>query len=151
MPDEEKPRGLVIHLFGEPPEVEGTPETTGSARRCWPHAPLIDNQSRLVTCKRCNRQLDPVDVLLQVADRYDDYLRISTETSTMRKQLEELRAEEKRIKARMAAHSRKDAVAAVAEERERWQKRLYEIATRTAEVSRACKRIDQLIGVKRRS
>lgn len=139
-------RGVLIHLFGEPPVIDGAPEEAPRKGFCWPHAPSVDKVSRLVTCKRCKSQLDPVDVLLQVADHYDDYVRLGKETSTMRTQLVELRAEEKRIKARMQSHSRKDADVAVSAERERWLESLRRIGGHTDEIARAARLIAKVIG-----
>lgn len=134
--------GIIVHLFGPPPAVDGAPAKAPRAAACYPHRPLVDDAARSVSCSMCKAPLDPIDVLLQVARRHDDWVRLGEETRTMRRDLESLRAEEKRVKARTRRHTRKDAVEAVAAERER----LAEIASRTDDIRKAAKRIDQLMG-----
>jgi hypothetical protein len=147
MSDDEPASGaIVVHLFGPPPAVDGAPAKAPRTGFCYPHRPLVDDAARTVSCTLCKAPLDPIDVLLQVARRYDDWVRIAEETRTMRRDLEALRAEEKRVKARTRLHARKDAVEAVAAERER----LAEIASRTDDIRRAAKRIDQLMGRRER-
>jgi hypothetical protein len=154
--DDEKPAaGMIIHLFGAPPAVDGAP-TVNRERRSdicrrdegsfAPHAPLVDSHTRLVTCSRCKAPLDAFDVLLEVARRHEEWNRLSSESRTMRKEIEAMKAEEKRVKARTKSHARKDAASAVAAEREKLAEQHAEIACRTDDARRALKRIDQLIG-----
>jgi hypothetical protein len=140
----------IVHLFGPPPAVEGAPEKGPSDYTCYPHSPFIDRTSRVVRCKRCKTQLDPVDVLLQVADQHQDYVRMLEDTRTLRRDLEQMRIEEKKLKQRMQSHSRKDVGVAVAAEREKLLKQYSEVVTRAREIAHAGKRIEELITGKRR-
>lgn len=149
MEEREAPGATIVHLFGPPPAVEGAPSEAPRKGFCWPHSPIIDKVSRLVTCKRCKSQLDPVDVLLQVADQHEDYVRMLEQTKTMRADLDQLRAEEKKIKARMKSHSRKDAEAAVAAERQKMVEQFREALSHARDVMRSGKRIQELLTGKR--
>lgn len=138
----------IIHLFGEPPAVEGAPEASSRYGdfQCYPHWPLVDRTSRTVNCKRCKKQLDPIDVLLDVASRAEQWQRAIAETTALRNEVVALKEEEKRVKARTKSHSRKDAEAAVAAERALEQDRRIEVLVRTDEARRALRRVDQLMG-----
>jgi hypothetical protein len=133
----------VIHLFGPPPAIDGAPSVE-RGKTCYPHSPVVDSVSRTVKCRRCEQQLDPVDVLITVSRQHEDYKRMLEETSTMRKQFAALEAEEKRVKARTKAASRKDAQAAVEEEREREGLRRQQTAEAAKEIARLSERILRL-------
>ena len=135
--------GLIIHLFGPPPAIEGAPEKAVRAF-CYPHRPLLDETSRTVECSRCKQKLDPFDVLLIVARDHASWVSLKKETAAMRAQLLAMQNEEKRVKARTKSHRNKDAVAAVQAERRKDYKRRLEIRSRTDDIRRALKRIDQL-------
>lgn len=135
---------IVIHLFGPPPAIEGAPEVVERTGFCYPHAPVLDKNARTVTCKRCKLRLDPFDVLLLVARDHDEWVRLKKESSAMRQELDAMKKEERRVKARTKSHRNKDAVEAVKAERLKDYKRRLEIRSRTDDVRRALKRIDQL-------
>lgn len=146
MSDETPPPGTLIHLFGPPPAVDGAPLVAQNGPFCFPHAPNVDNVSRSVSCRRCKATLDPFDVLLEVARRHEQWTRLIEETSTMRKQLAAMQAEEKLVKARTRSASRKDASEAVAAERAKQERARAELACRVDDIVRAARRIDQIIG-----
>ncbi len=135
---------MVVHLFGPPPAVDGAPEKAPRQGFCYPHWPSVDEVSRLVTCRRCNSQLDPVDVLLEVSHRHADWVRLAEETRTMRKELNALKDEEGRVKARTRAASRKDATAAVEDERRKSLTRRLEIAGKARDIAALCKQLHKL-------
>lgn len=138
--------GVIIHLFGTPPAVEGAPEVEWRGTGCYPHAPLVDRALRSVSCRRCKANLDPIEVLLEVAHRHEEWNRLTSEVRTMRATVEALKAEEQRVKARTKSHARKDADEAVAAERAKLERQRAEIACRVDDARRALDRIDQLIG-----
>lgn len=142
---DEKPIGLnVIHLFGPPPAAEGALEVKWSGSRCYPHWPIVDRALRSVTCKRCKANLDPIDILLEVARRHEEWTRLSAESSTMRREIEALKAEEKRVKARTKSASRKDAQTAVEAERERDGLRRQQTFDAAKEIAELSLRIQRL-------
>jgi ElaB/YqjD/DUF883 family membrane-anchored ribosome-binding protein len=152
--DDEKPGGLtfdvqlgtVVHLFGPPPAADGVPVVQPRDWRCFKHSAVLDRTARTVTCSACNKSLDAFDLLADVADDFQRWTRLHAECRAMRTEIESLKAEEKRVKARTASHARKDAAAAVDAERERLSRNHFEIACRTDDARRALARIDQLIG-----
>lgn len=137
----------VIRLFGPTPDPDGTPGVQQRTQFCYRHAPLLDKVSRTIQCDRCKQSLDAFDCLLQVAQDHDHWQRLLAESRTMRRELETLKAEEKRVKARTKSHRNKDAMAAVADERRKHVRRHAEMACRVDDVQRALKRLQQLIGV----
>lgn len=139
--------GTIIHLFGAPPAIEGTPEVVERKGFCYPHAPRVDKVSRTVTCAKCKQALDPVDVLLEVARNHDHWSALLNQTRTMRAELEALKAEEKRVKARTKSHRNKDAQEAIRAERQRSERKRAEMSVRVDDIRRALKRLDQLIGL----
>jgi hypothetical protein len=138
----------VIHLFGEPPAVEGAPTVGDRDYKCHPHRPVVDPESRSVSCARCKRQLDPIDVLYDVARRHEQWQALGDELRTMRAAIAALQREEKRVRARTKSHDRKDANVAVANERQRQARIWVEVQSRTDDIRRHLKRIDQLMGKK---
>jgi len=143
--------GIIVHLFGEPPAVEGAPEQARKDWRCWPHSPIVDETSRTVTCKRCKTLLDPIDVLLQVASEHARWVQLGEEQRLLAQQVGQLKEEEKRVRARTKSHSRKDADEAVAAERARHEEQRLHVLTRTDEIRRCLARIDHLMGAPRTS
>lgn len=140
------PTGLLFHLFGPPPAVDEAPSVGERNWTCYPHAPTVDEVSRTVTCKRCKQQLDPIDVLIMVSRQHEQWTRLLEETSAMRKALEALKAEEKRVKQRTKSHGRKDAAEAVAAERAKLEQQRFDIARRLDEARGSLDGIDRLIG-----
>lgn len=155
MTDDEQPLGgVIIHLFGPPPAVEGAPSVDregsslcSSGGQTWhQHSPVVDKVSRTVTCGACKRPLDAIDVLLEVASKHAQWNRLRDEVRSMRREVESLRAEEKRVKARTKSHARKDAVDAVDAERARHDESRRIIAYTTDEMRGALDKIDRQIG-----
>jgi len=71
----------------------------------------IDPETRIVTCRACGRQLDPVNVLLGMAERwrlvtYNVY-KVREDTEKAVANLERLKKEEHNIKARIARMKKK--------------------------------------------
>lgn len=145
--DETLPGAIVIHLFGPPPAIDGAPTVEYRGGVCYPHAPLVSMTARTVTCKRCKEQLDPIDVLRQVARDHALWVRLHEETRTMRKEIEALKEEEKRVKARTKSASRKDAETAVQAERERSLESRRRIAYNADEAIRLMQAIRRAVGV----
>lgn len=136
--------GLVIHLFGPPPAIEGAPEKAERTGFCYPHSPVLDEVSRTITCKRCKSPLDPFDVLLVVARDYEHWVSLKKESATMRAQLATLQTEEKRVKARTKTHRNKDARAAVADEKRKQLARCLELKEIGIDIRRKLQRVDAL-------
>ena len=104
----------------------------------------VDEETRTVRCCACEAMLDPFAVLLQYASKerhFHDWERAQREEQ---KKIAELKEEEKRVKARTRGASRKDAAAAVAEERGREQLRKRAIAELARDVKKAMERIERL-------
>jgi hypothetical protein len=144
--DDEKPGAKVVHLFGPPPAVEGAPIIGERYGRCYRHSPELDADTRAVTCGRCKASLDPFDTLMLVAQRHEEWARLSDESRTMRKELEALKAEEQRVRQRTQSHARKDAAEAVAAERAKTERQRFEIGQSVDDARRALDRIDRRIG-----
>lgn len=114
MSDDDQQLAPVLHLVPSPQ----TDVIGGATPRHCKHGPtLLCDTSRRVSCKDCGALLDPFDVLLSYARRERNWRYWDSETRKARTELAELRAEERRAKARLAGTLRKDAVLAVEEER----------------------------------
>lgn len=113
-------------------------------KTCWSHAPVVDTNARTVRCNKCGADLDPIDVLAKVAHANANRDYVHAEVVALRKELESLKAEEKRVKARTRSHRNKDARAAVADEKRKQLLRCRELVDKTNDVRRALERIDQL-------
>jgi hypothetical protein len=132
--------GPVLGILGE----QGPIATNYSGPKCWNHAPMVDAVNRTVTCKKCGAGLDPIDVLAKIAhaNANADYQR--NERRQLAEQVEQLKAEEKRVRARTKSHRNKDARGAVADEKRKQLARCLELKERTEEARRALERIDKL-------
>ncbi len=71
----------------------------------------IDPETRIVTCRACGRQLDPVDVLLGMAKRWRlitwNVEEVQRNLKKSRESLEELKREERNLKSRIARMKKK--------------------------------------------
>lgn len=113
MSDEDQQLAPVLRLVPSPQtDVMGT-----APRHCKHGQTLLDETSRRVSCKDCGALLDAFDVLLSYAQRERNWRHWDSEARRARAELAELRAEERRAKARLAGTLRKDAEHAIAEER----------------------------------
>lgn len=66
------------------------------------HRPVeVDENKRVVTCKLCGAVLDPIEVLLRLARGEERMLATTEKLRAMRAQIEVLKAEEVRVKARL--------------------------------------------------
>lgn len=108
----------------------------------------IDEGKRTLTCKTCGALLDPFDVHLQYARRERSWRYWDGQRKEAEQRVEELKAEEKRIKARMANASRKDANAAVMAERERWREKRQRLAWKAKEIEREAGELKRALGMK---
>lgn len=86
---------------------------------CWQHQPRVLQLERRVNCAKCGVALDPFDVLVSIARDHDRQKYYAAEHRRRMTELDEMKAEEKRVKARTKAASRKDAQTAVDAERAR--------------------------------
>ena len=108
--------GPVLGLYDtEVPDVR----SDFKSGRCWQHEARVDGIGRRVWCGKCNAELDPFDVLSKIAHASASRQYRADETRKAGARLEELKAEEKRVKARLKNSMRKDADAAVEAERAR--------------------------------
>ena len=86
----------------------------------------------------------PVDVLIQVANRHREYVRMSEETRTLRAGLAQLQAEEKKVKARLKRHSKKDSEIAVAAERDRIWGQRYDVVKIATELRTFATKLERI-------
>lgn len=105
---------------------------------------LVDAAKRTLECKNCKAVLDPFEVHLQYAHRERTWRGWDQERRAAEKRIEELKAEERKIKARTKAASRKDAQAAVAEERHKSFRKRAEIVGHLREMADLCRRIESI-------
>lgn len=102
-------------------------------QRFCSHARMeLDTKARSVACGTCGQQLDAFQILLDYAVRERNWRHYDVELRELSKKLEELKAEEQRVKARTKTADRKEAAAAVAAERQR-HRDLRERAHRNAQ------------------
>lgn len=92
-------------------------DVISSSRHCRHVATILCGDSRRVSCAGCGALLDAFDVLMSYADGERNWRYWESEARTARLELAELKAEERRVKARVAGALRRDADHAVAEER----------------------------------
>lgn len=97
----------------------------------------LDASTRTVTCRECGRKIDAFDALQSVSrdDRWHEMRREERKKEAQRVAF--LKGEERRVKDRLKNANRKDADAAVAEERKKWRGRLARAAARTSDALRA--------------
>ena len=129
----------VLHVnFGQQSEID-------SARRlrCHHHSYKLNSRERTVTCSACDAQLDAFEVLLDYARAERNWRNWDTERLKQMAQLDELKAEERKIKARTRAASRKEADAAVAHERARSEKERFEIIQAARDIGELVRRIER--------
>lgn len=104
----------------------------------------IDEGTKTVVCGKCGAPLDAFQLLLDYATRERSWRYYDSEIRCAKQQLAELKAEERKVKARTKNATRKEAVAAVAEERVRSERERMVIAELARDIVAAAKRIDGL-------
>jgi len=136
--------GPVLGLF----DSESGPEVRSEygAGRCWQHHACIDGLARRLYCSKCKADLDPFEVLGRIAHAADRRQYVADETRVLTARLEELKAEEKRVKARLKSALRKDATAAVEAERARTLEARRRCVMKAKEALRLVTEIKQALG-----
>lgn len=144
MNDENEGRGVVIrHDFGGLAQVKEHGASTSGAR-CRHMSTVVDEVSRTVACHTCGAPLDAITVLLEYARGERLWRGWETEMRRTQDKLAELEAEERKVKARTKAASRKDADVAVEAERARTEKMRTDITEQARDIARMCQRIEHL-------
>lgn len=138
--DEPRTVAQVLRLVtGPQTSIVGSPSL-----RCRHHQTLLNTESRTVSCGQCGATVEAFDVLLKYARGEINWRSWDSEVHRRRREIDELKLEERRIKQRTAAASRKDAEAAVAEERRKSEERRRLIAWKSHEVARLGQEIQRL-------
>lgn len=112
-------------------------------RHCRHHSYKLDSTTRTVRCGVCQSQLDAFQVLLDYARDERSWRHWDQERSRQMTQLEELKAEERKVKARLRNASRKEADEAVAHERARSEKERFEIIQAARDMGELARRIER--------
>lgn len=148
--DRDEDADVISLATGKP---VGLPEPTREDDRrrfCGHQGWAVSVHERSLHCRQCGVDLDPFEVLARVAEEYDTVVKAREEHKRLREHIGRLQHEEKRTKARLKNASRKDADAAVQEERERWQKRCRHLRWRAQEIERAAVQIARGLGAPKR-
>lgn len=136
--------GPVLGLLdAEPPDVQSH---YGGRAGCWQHVPRVNVLERTVVCGRCEVALDPFDVLAKIAHANGNRAYYANETRELARRIEELKAEERRIKARMRNALRKDATEAVNAERARTLESRRRCVEKAKEAARLVDEIRRALG-----
>lgn len=118
---------------------------------CRHETAAIDRHGRIVRCRACGVDLDPLEVLANLVSRHAHYQSVRRDLRRAGEKLANLRKLEKQTKARVRAASRKDAFAAVAAERERNAAEVCRIGRGLLEIAGLAERLaESLPGVPRR-
>ena len=103
----------ILHL----PDREGRPLVDASDRRRCPHlrtGRTVHAESRVVVCRRCGAQMEPIDVLLEIADSNASLVAwrksLRKEGDALVERIETLKRDERNAKARLARAERKEPV-----------------------------------------
>ncbi len=110
---------------------------------CGHDRALVDVALRVVTCRDCGKTLDAFDRLLEYAQGERAWQSREKECRDAAKRLHELKAEERRVKARTKSASRKDSDTAVRDEQARTEKMRLEVIQAARDVGALAKRIEQ--------
>lgn len=104
---------------------------------------VVDLGLRTVRCSACAADLDAFSILAALT-RQDGYLaRREQEARKLGARVSFLKSEERKTKERLKNVTRKDADAAVAAERAKWEKRLRRIVHNAREVARLAGKIER--------
>ena len=100
--------GMVLSIVPRLPTMaddDGAPPPLVNQRTnlcChWVHTAAVDIGSRSVVCSECGAELDPYDVLVRLARDGTKLVEARKRLRALTKRIEELRAEERRVKARV--------------------------------------------------
>lgn len=139
-PPEPAPANVRYASFGQQSEL-AEPRPVAP---CHHHSYQLEGKRRVVRCGGCGAELDPFEVLLAYARNERTWRHWQGECIRKRAELGALQAEERRTKARLKHASRKDAAAAVAEERARGERERMQMADAARDIVTRAKRIDRL-------
>lgn len=140
--------GRVIHRdFGGLAEVK---ERGAGPRhqQCRHTGTVVDEVARTVGCATCGAPLDPIQLLLEYARHERHWRHWEAEVGRCQTKLEELKAEERKVKARTKSASRKDSDEAVRAERERTFTARHDTIQLARDVGAISRRIEQLMSRK---
>jgi hypothetical protein len=116
----------------------------GSPKHCRHRVPVLDAEARTVECEGCGKALDAFQVLLEYADGERRWQGWDQSVREKARELEELREEERKVKARTKNAARKEADMAVATERLRTEKMRQDAIQIARDIVAAGKRLERL-------
>lgn len=141
-PEEQAPEAThdnVRHVaFGQQSAV------TDRIYQCRHHSYKLDREQRTASCGACGAGLDLFQILLDYAHGERLWRHWDSERRRKADELAELKAEERKTKARLKNASRKEADAAVAAERVRTERERTEISDAARDITQLCRRIERL-------
>ena len=137
---------IISPVLGVVPPASPEPQndTVGYSRYCRHLRTVLDEKRRTVACRDCAKALDAFDVLLQYAHGERHWVSRENEAREAAERVAKLKDEERRIKARTKAASRKDAATAVAAERARSEGERFEIIQAARDIAEASRRIERI-------
>jgi hypothetical protein len=143
MSDDKNPLDNVVVLahFGKQIDVRDSYYDNSGRRHCLHHQPQLDTRTRTVRCSACRADMNAFDILLEYAHNERHWTSRQKQARELSERVKELEAEEQRIKARITAASRKEAGAALEEERARHEERNRLITKDASEMAAAAVRI----------
>lgn len=92
---------VVRPNFQQPQLVRGLSKSSLEGRRCSHAQTVVDLNAREVECEVCGAPLDPIQVLDRLARDGTNLRWAREELKRVKERVEELKAEEKRVKARL--------------------------------------------------
>lgn len=134
------PDNVVYASFGQQSEVRQE-----RPFHCSHHSYVVAPQDRTVRCGACGAQLEAFDVLLQYANKERRWRHWEAETFRKHEELAQLRAEERKAKARLKYALRGDPEFAATEERIRGERLRHQIIEATRDMSQTCRRLERLV------
>jgi hypothetical protein len=137
----EQPMARVIQLE---PGKQSRVTYTGSGKCHHRGSFIVDEGARTVECEACGAALDAFQVLLDYANKERSWKHWQGEVRETQKRVDELKDEERKVKARTKSASRKEAGAAVAAERARTERERMDIAELARDVGGLARRIERL-------
>ena len=107
------------------PAKEAPKPSAVPRNRCFHRGWVVNAQKRELNCQECGSPMDPFDALADIASNYEQVKAARAEHRELLRLNGELLDEEKLVKARTKAASRKDAAVAVAANNAKWEERMY--------------------------